>query len=285
MAETKVTSIRADEETTLRFKELSEQYPNNAECLKALINAHEMAQAKGVLAGQETNINDFQSHLDSIMRGYINALDMTANAENRIREEFRANLDSKDKSILNLQESLDIAEQNVTSIEEEKKTIEAEAEEQKQKLINEIDILTSKLEQAEKAQNAAEQYAKSALTASEAQKLTIDTLNEKLKLADEKTAQIEVLTTNLALAEQRAVTAENELQEYKHLSEIALERAEIDKEKAVLSERAKATERTQSLVDETKKLYTEIDELRKEILKLKESKEKKSVTNGNAKKS
>ncbi len=285
MAETKVTSIRADEETTLRFKELSEQYSNSAECLKALINAHEMAQAKGILAGQETNINDFQSHLDSIMRAYITVLDLTANTENRIREEFRANLDSKDKIILNLQESLDVAEHNVTSIEEEKKAIEVIAEEQKQELINEIAVLTSKLEQAEKVQNTAEQYAKSALTASKAQKLTIDTLNEKLKLADEKTAQVEVLTTNLSLAEQRAVTAENKLQEYKHLSEVALERAGIDKEKAVLSEREKATERIQTLVDETKKLYTEIDELRKEIHKLKESKEKKSATNGNSKKS
>ena len=274
MAETKVTSIRADEETTLRFKELSEQYSNSAECLKALINAHEMAQAKGILAGQETNINDFQSHLDSIMRAYITVLDLTANTENRIREECRANLDSKDKIILNLQESLDVAEHNVTSIEEEKKAIEVIAEEQKQELINEIAVLTSKLEQAEKVQNTAEQYAKSALTASKAKKLTIDTLNEKLKLADEKTAQVEVLTTNLSLAEQRAVTAENKLQEYKHLSEVALERAGIDKEKAVLSEREKATERIQTLVDETKKLYTEIDELRKEIHKLKESKEK-----------
>lgn len=83
-----------------------------------------------------------------------------------------------------------------------------------------------------------------------------------------------IYTLNLSLAEQRSVTAENKLQEYKHLSEVALERAGIDKEKAVLSEREKATERIQKLVDETKKLYTEIDELRKEIHKLKELKEK-----------
>lgn len=282
MAETKVTSIRADEETTSRFKELSEQYPNSAECLKALINSYEMSQAKGVLAGQETTINDFQSHLDSIMRAYITVLDLTANTENRIREEFRASLESKDRIILNLQESLNAAKQNVSNIAEEKKAIEVKAEEQKQKLEDEVAALTSRIEQAEKEQSRAEQYAQSILMASDTQRLTIDTLNEKLRLADEKSAKIEVLTKNLSLAEQRAATTKSELQDYKHSSEMALERAELDKEKAVLSERAKATERIQTLVNETKQLYTEIDELRREIQRLKE---KKNATSNNLKKS
>lgn len=37
MAETKITSIRADEETTAAFKKLVEQFPNASEALKALM--------------------------------------------------------------------------------------------------------------------------------------------------------------------------------------------------------------------------------------------------------
>lgn len=254
MAETKVTSIRASEETTMRFKELSEQFPNSAECLKAMINAYEMSQAKGVLSGQETYINDFQSHLDSIMRAYISVLDLNANAENRIRDDFKASLESKDKIILDLQGKLAKAEENATSINDQNKKLESQIAE-----------LTAKLEQSETAKQ-------SAITASDAQKVTIDTLNEKLNNAVEKAEQAEELKKDLAAADQRSIKAEKELQELKHANEIASERAEIDKEKAVLAERSKATERIQELVDETKKLYSEINELRKKPTKSAKSK-------------
>jgi len=269
MAETKVTSIRADEETTARFKKLLEQSPNSSECLKGLINAYEMSQAKSVLTGQETNISDFQNHLDSIMKAYVNVLDLTANAENRIRDEFRASLESKDKIILDLQERLENAIQAVTIAEEGKQKTEFKAEEQRKEYENRIAVLTSRVEQAEQGKSKAEQYAQSARETSETQKSLIDNLKEKLNIADEKIAQVETLKKNLDLADQRVINAEKELNEYKHSSEIALERAELEKEKAVLSESKKATERIKTLVDETKQLYAEISELQKEVQMLK----------------
>ncbi len=269
MAETKVTSIRADEETTARFKKLLEQSPNSSECLKVLINAYEMSQAKSVLTGQETNISDFQNHLDSIMKAYVNVLDLTVNAENRIRDEFRASLESKDKTILDLQERLENAIQAVTIAEEGKQEIESELERQKREYESKIAVLTSRVEQSEQEKSKAEQYAQSTKETAETQKSLIDNLKEKLKIADENTTQIETLKENLALVEEKAIVAEKELQEYKHSSEMALERAELDKEKAVLTESTKAIERTKELVNETKRLYSEINELRKEVQTLK----------------
>lgn len=113
MAETKVTSVRADEETTAQFKSLLEQFPNGTECLKTLLNAYELEQAKGILTGQGTDISDFQAHADSLVRAYITALDLTANAENRIRSEFHELLDSKDRIIQDLQHRAEAAEQRL----------------------------------------------------------------------------------------------------------------------------------------------------------------------------
>ena len=73
MPDNKPISIRTDEETAARFKEITADFPNAAEAFRALISAHEMAQAKGVIPGTETAINDFQAHLDFIMRGYLAA--------------------------------------------------------------------------------------------------------------------------------------------------------------------------------------------------------------------
>ena len=106
MSESKTHTIRASEETIASFKTLCSEFANADEAVQALIAAHEMSQAKGMLSGQETNVNDFQSHIDSLMRAYISSLDLTANTENRVHGEYRERLESKDKTIIELQDIL-----------------------------------------------------------------------------------------------------------------------------------------------------------------------------------
>ena len=77
MSESKTHTIRASEETIANFKAVCGEFQNVDEAVQALINAHELAQAKGILSGQETSVNDFQSHADSLVRAYIAALDLT----------------------------------------------------------------------------------------------------------------------------------------------------------------------------------------------------------------
>jgi chromosome segregation ATPase len=118
MAE-KICSIRTDEETLANFKELCKQFDNQSECLQALINLHELSNSKKVLSGQQSSIDDFQSRVDGIVRAYINALDINANAEERIRQEFSEQLDSKDKIIITLQECSKQAENSLKTISED----------------------------------------------------------------------------------------------------------------------------------------------------------------------
>lgn len=98
-----VRSIRADESTYSKFKSVCEELGGQQEGLTALLNAYELQQAKGILTGQATNIDDFTSRVDGIVKAYISALELTANTEERIRNEFAVQLDSQTKTIADLQ--------------------------------------------------------------------------------------------------------------------------------------------------------------------------------------
>lgn len=101
--EKKVRSIRADEETFKRFKEICEQAGGQQQALEALIASYELGQAKSLIKGQADNIDDFKARIDGLMRSYINVPDMSVNAEERIREEFRLHIDIQAKTIADLQ--------------------------------------------------------------------------------------------------------------------------------------------------------------------------------------
>lgn len=278
MAETKVTSIRADEETTSRFKELSEQYPNSAECLKALINAHEMAQAKGILAGQETNINDFQSHLDSIMRGYINALDMTANAENRIRQEFQRQLDSKDYTISDLQNSLRISTEAELTAREQAKTTKIEADERVEQATKEIDSLQKELTSVKKQSSELSE----SLTAVRSQivdkQQIIDNLNQQLTNAKAMTEKAESAEARAVKAESELSAVKSELSEAKKLHESDVKELKQQlashvtsaEQAAQLAEKLAEADKREALANQKEKYIEELDKLRQEIKALTE---------------
>ncbi|MDE5737569.1 MAG: hypothetical protein K2H93_04305 [Oscillospiraceae bacterium] len=201
--------------------------------MKSLINAHEMEQAKRVLTGQETSIADFQTHADSLVRAYINALDLMANAENRIREEFCERLDSKDRTILELQECVSVAEQAAQTAQEQATAME-----------NEISTLSE--EHAELIENL-QQLDSAKKSASEKENLEI-------RLANSEQGKRE--------AEARADELLHQLEQAKKFAEqeslLAKKYAEIEKEKAVLAEREKSTTKIQELTEKINYLYGKI---------------------------
>ncbi len=103
----KTRSIRADETVLNKFKELSEQFDNQSDCLNSLITAYELNNSKHILTEVKTDITDFETHLNSIQQAFLHALELNAGAEERIRQEFKRQLESKDNSIINLQEQLE----------------------------------------------------------------------------------------------------------------------------------------------------------------------------------
>ena len=114
-AMSKVRSMRISDEVNDKLKALVADFPNQNEMLSSLIATWELSQAKAVLTDRATEIADVQSHLQSIQSAFVHSLELTENAENRIRQEFRAMLDSKDRQIIELQTQIDQLKGSVAS--------------------------------------------------------------------------------------------------------------------------------------------------------------------------
>lgn len=145
MEESKTSrSIRADAETLDKFKALSESFESQGDCLKSLISAYEINNAKHILTGVSTDIADYESHINSIQSAFLHILELNNNAEQRIRQEFEQLLESKDKTIAELQ-----------SKSEQLKAEKEKAVADKKEDAEQIQQLESQLSDAEQRKNDA----------------------------------------------------------------------------------------------------------------------------------
>jgi chromosome segregation ATPase len=271
MAE-KICSIRTDEETLANFKELCKQFDNQSECLQALINLHELSNSKKVLSGQQSSIDDFQSRVDGIVRAYINALDMNANAEERIRQEFAEQLNSKDKIIITLQERSEQAENSLKTISEdcqnkldEISTLNTSLENENAELHKNIDIVNQALIKAEHTITDKQMIIDS-LTAKlpEQEELEkfINLLNSKI---DELSEQNKNQTTIISDLNQQ-ITDNQE--KHNFMIQKLKSQHEIDIKQAVLNEKEKNQEKSETLNKKILELQETIFTLRTQINEL-----------------
>jgi chromosome segregation ATPase len=270
----KVRSIRADETVLDRFKEISEEFPNQSAALDSIIAAWETQNAKAVLSGMETDITDFESHLKSIQSAFLHVLDMNQNAEKRIRMDFKAQLESKDKTIIELQERVGKADEAVKAAELNADEIAQKANAQAQEQAAEVAEVLERADRAEKAQRAAEQAAQAAEQARTATAETLETIKEQLAAAKSETATMAESVKELKKRADRADKAESELAATRAEITAITDRAAIEKENAILAERNKSAEQAAKAAEkstaEIKSLYEKINELNEKIRQLSE---------------
>ena len=250
--EMKTRSIRADEETLDKFRALSEEFNNQGECLSSLINAYEIAKAKNTLTNMQTDIEDYESHISAIQKAFLHVLELNENTEVRCREELRSLLDSKDKTISDLQNRLDAA----IAKSENKDNVINNLDNEKQTLLDQIETLTKVND------NLSGQISD--------KKDIIDSLN--IQLSDYIKIKDEYETKNQIIADFKLERAE-------HTAEIKSLNAEIDKLNAAIETNKKQYELDKQIavneikseyMDKLEQVRTEKDNLISEISKLKE---------------
>lgn len=231
-------SFRADDETKKRFEEASAEFENKNIFMQTLLNLYSMDKAGVTLSGQETSIKNFQSLVNSLVKEYTHSLELTANAENRVRDEFSVQLDSKDSVISDLQKRL------------------AETEQTAEQTVSEVANLKEQLQQKSEAVTTADEKVKQ-LEASLADKQTIIegkdktiiTMTEEInslkgKIENAEAVQNENRTLSIQLEELR-----KEYDSYKRQTELEKQTAELQKQaeiaKAVADEKAKGLEQAQ----------------------------------------
>lgn len=104
MGEVKQTNFRVDQETADKFRQFCmDAGMNQAQGFDHVMEVLEMDRAKEAVPGRATEIEEFERNIKAVMAAYMNSLEINSNAEERVREQFSAALDSKDKTIQDLQ--------------------------------------------------------------------------------------------------------------------------------------------------------------------------------------
>lgn len=105
MSELKPKSFRIDDETAEKFKEISSSIGGNQqETLAKLIQAYEFQTGKAVLTEKKADIEQFEDYVTAITRMFMGSLNDNQNMKEIVRAQFDAQLNSKDTTILNLQD-------------------------------------------------------------------------------------------------------------------------------------------------------------------------------------
>lgn len=172
--ESTVKNIRAPEAVFDRLKALTdESFPSQGAALEALLNSWEMQTAKAAIPNRETDIADFDSHVQAIQRAFVHSLELAQNADNRARDAFRQKLETLEKEKAELRQKLETAEA-------EKRTAQHQQENARNAAID-----------ANAHAETAERHAATLEKALEAEKANAAAqIADKQKLIDSLTAQV-----------------------------------------------------------------------------------------------
>ncbi len=234
MGEIKQTNFRIDQESADAFRKFCEENGwNQAEGFNSLITMVELNKAKSAAPGRAIEIESFEKLTKDIMAAYLNSIEINTNAEARIREQFAMSLDTKDRTISDLQSKM-------AELQEAKTTAEQKALSAAQSAAQAIKDAETAKEQADTATKLADSRAN-----------IITSLSEKLNVAESKSNKYD----SLKESEEQKQREINKLQD-----EISSNKANYDREKDELKK-----EHDREINDLNKDHETLIKELKNDL--------------------
>ena len=247
MKNDKLQSIRADEETIKRFKEIATRFDNQGEALSSIIEAYEIQNAQRLLPKQADTIAAFDDCVKKAKELFIATLDCQQIAEEHAREEVAGQLRSKDAVISDLQIRVDEYKNRAAAAEDELETLQA-----------------SSNERIQEAESRASQAENNAATLKELNSVLTTSL-DNYKSYESKMKELEEISSNQA---DEITKLRNELAAAKNtISEMSKD-MEIHKERHTAEiEKVRAEAVTQSYAD-IKELYNKLDEAKDRIAEL-----------------
>ena len=219
--------IRADEQTRTQFAELCGTLGlTQGAAMQTLLHLYELETAKGTITGSADVIDEVRSHADSIINAFVGLLERNQNADNRIRQDYAAQIDGLQKALTDYQTRAQQAKETAAAAQHELNEVKAAAEQDKAQAAAEV--ATAK----ERAARA-EQIAAADKAAAEDARRTADTMTAHI---NELTAERNELRRKAAYADKLAedlATANVHIKELTAAAEIAAARAETDKAQAI----------------------------------------------------
>ena len=297
MANDKVFSVRTDDETLKKLETLADESGmRKADLLPVLIDCYAREQAKGALPNRSTEIDNVRSLLAQIDHAYLASLELAANADARIREEYAARLATNEQAVASLKEKADKAASEAKEVkdaladtkeerdaeaaradaaEEELEKLQGEAAEEKDRLLKfnsslqaQVDVLK------EKADAAAAELEAAAALESENAKIK-DELTEVTGRAERAEREADELQKKLDDAKEKANLEATELKgRYDEKIDNRREKLKNEKEAAVLDARSDGEAQLRSAVAAADEKHQErIDKMQAAIDKLTEQRD------------
>lgn len=219
--------IRADEQTRTQFAELCGTLGlTQGAAMQTLLHLYELETAKGSITGSADVIDEVRSHADSIINAFIGLLERNQNADNRIRQEYAAQLDGLQKALSDYQNRAQQSREAAAKARQELDEVKAAAALGEKQAAATIAENTERAEHAERMTAAAERAAEDARKTAAALTVRVDELTAERDKLREEAAQ-------KAAVEQQLVKARAEIDRLTAAAEIAAARAETEKAQAV----------------------------------------------------
>ena len=112
-------ALRVTNETFDKFKDIAQDLgANQQQALARLIEVYEAEKSKESFPEQRGNIDTFEGYIRSAANMYMQALESVQNMRVLVRTEYDAQLKSKDKSIADLQERMEVSEKTAREVSE-----------------------------------------------------------------------------------------------------------------------------------------------------------------------
>lgn len=203
--EMKVRSFRISDSVLEKFKAFCNDFDNQNLALDSLINAYEVQNAKAILVDRQTDIADYDMHIQALQSAFLRSLELNENAERRIRAEFKSLLSSKDEIIMQLQSEKTQAQEQSEQDRHAYNTLKQATDERIKTMQEEVTeskiALQNANERADVERKAREQAETISLMLSEQVeqlKKQVSDLTTKVEQAEQKQKQVEQTSSELS---------------------------------------------------------------------------------------
>lgn len=262
--------IRLTDETFEQFKKIASDNGLTAQqTMDNLLLAYETGIAREETPDTRTDLDNFITHLNAIQESYLHMIQLNKDSEDRAKLEFIKKLESKDKTILNLQEQKADADAAIETRQEDIDRLMKLIDILKDDKIKDESTINSLNSQLDDKQNIITSLKKENSDLQELRELNKKNLSviESLK-ANLETANKTVTTLNLDLQEQKAA-----LEREKNNAAIAKDKAELEKQIAVNQIKAEYQDKLEQLRENKGRMLEEIAKLKDYIREIDQPKE------------
>ncbi len=122
MAETTQFNMRVDADNATAFRKYCEELGmSQAQGFGHIMSIVELDKEKKAIPSREKELEEFETHAHTLIDMYLNSIKMNENAEERVKEQFKTELGTKDKAIADYQRQVEELKEKLKDSQKELK--------------------------------------------------------------------------------------------------------------------------------------------------------------------